>query len=64
MGQQVFDWSGLDPAEARRLRLAAVPIKRFATPTDVAHAILYLASDELSYVTGAEIVVDGGMTST
>ena len=64
MGQQVFDWSGLDPAEARRQRMAIVPLKRFATPTDVAHAILYLASDEASYVTGAEIVVDGGMTST
>jgi 3(or 17)beta-hydroxysteroid dehydrogenase len=62
MGRQVFDWSGMDPGEAQRQRLAMLPLKRFATPADVAHAILYLASDESSYVTGAEILVDGGMT--
>jgi NAD(P)-dependent dehydrogenase (short-subunit alcohol dehydrogenase family) len=58
MGRQVFDWSGIDPDEARRQRLATLPLKRFATPADVAHAILYLASDEASYVTGAALVVD------
>jgi NAD(P)-dependent dehydrogenase (short-subunit alcohol dehydrogenase family) len=46
----------------RRQRLDMLLIKRFAEPADVGHAILYLASEEASYVTGAELVVDGGMT--
>ncbi|NET86548.1 MAG: SDR family oxidoreductase [Kamptonema sp. SIO1D9] len=37
-----------------------IPLKRFAQPEEVAAAILYLASDESSYVTGTEIVIDGG----
>jgi 3(or 17)beta-hydroxysteroid dehydrogenase len=36
---------------------------RFAEPEEIAHAILYLASDEASYVTGAEMVVDNGYTA-
>ena len=36
------------------------PLKRFANPEDVANAIVYLLSDGSSYVTGSEIVVDGG----
>lgn len=36
------------------------PLKRFGQPTDIAHAIIYLLSDASSWVTGTEIVVDGG----
>jgi 3-oxoacyl-[acyl-carrier protein] reductase len=39
---------------------AAVPSGRLGTPEDVAHAILFLASDEAEYITGQSIVVDGG----
>jgi len=39
------------------------PLARFATPREVAAAILMCASDEASYVTGAEILVDGGYTA-
>ncbi len=38
-----------------------IPLKRFGTPEEVAYAVLYLASDESSYTTGSEIIVDGGV---
>lgn len=40
---------------------AQIPLRRFAGPSEVSAAILFLASDEASYVSGAEIVVDGGL---
>jgi 3-oxoacyl-[acyl-carrier protein] reductase len=40
----------------------AVPLGRLGTPRDVANAVLFLASDEASYITGTTIVVDGGQT--
>jgi NAD(P)-dependent dehydrogenase (short-subunit alcohol dehydrogenase family) len=54
---------GLDEAQQEE-RLAAfgqrVPMKRCGTTSDIAAAILFLACDESSYVTGQEVVVDGG----
>jgi|SRR5918992_719110 NAD(P)-dependent dehydrogenase (short-subunit alcohol dehydrogenase family) len=44
-------------------RLARTPLGRLGTPEDVAYGILYLASDESSFVTGSELVIDGGMTA-
>jgi 3-oxoacyl-[acyl-carrier protein] reductase len=37
-----------------------VPLGRLGRPRDVAHAVLFLASDEAAYITGTTIVVDGG----
>lgn len=45
-------------------RNARVPIGRMGDGWDVAHAVLFLASDEAHYVTATEIVVDGGITAT
>jgi 3-oxoacyl-[acyl-carrier protein] reductase len=38
----------------------SVPLGRLGTPRDVAHAVLFLASDEAAYITGTTIIVDGG----
>jgi NAD(P)-dependent dehydrogenase (short-subunit alcohol dehydrogenase family) len=40
--------------------LARIPIGRTGQPEDVAYGVLYLASDESSFVTGSELVIDGG----
>jgi cyclopentanol dehydrogenase len=44
-------------------RLRRLPMGRPGTPEDVAYGVLYLASDESSYVTGSELVIDGGTTA-
>ncbi len=54
-------WGGVDAAGITA-RAAAVPSKRFGTPEEVAGAVAYLLSDEASYIIGAELYVDGGVS--
>lgn len=52
-----------DVEEAQRLWAAKHPMGRIATPEEVAKAILFLASEEASFITGAALPVDGGITA-
>ena len=52
-----------DADEVRARTMAQIPQGRFATPEDIAAAILFLASDESAHVTGALLAVDGGYTA-
>jgi len=52
-----------DPAKARKAFERAAPLGRMGQVDDVAHLVVYLASDESRFVTGAEIAVDGGLTA-
>src|SRR2546422_289669 len=51
-----------DPA-TYQLMLSRIPLGRYGEPDEVAYAVLYLASDESAFVTGSELVIDGGWTA-
>ena len=53
----------LSTEEKRQRRLVHVPMGRFGEPREIAQAALFLASDESSYITGADFRVDGGITA-
>jgi 3(or 17)beta-hydroxysteroid dehydrogenase len=52
-----------DPARAREKLAASVPLGRFGTPAEVAELAIYLLSEDSAFVTGAEFVLDGGLTA-
>jgi len=61
----LYDKLGLDAAGKQRLtddRIAAIPLHRFGAPDEIARAVVFLASADASFATGAELVLDGGMT--
>lgn len=49
------------PEEVRAKALEAIPLKRFATTQDIAKAVLFLASEDASYITGHILAVNGGL---
>jgi 3-oxoacyl-[acyl-carrier protein] reductase len=55
------DMTAALPEDARKVLLEEIALGRLGSPGDVADAVLYLASDLASYVTGQVLVVDGGM---
>ncbi|KAK5131699.1 hypothetical protein LTR08_000753 [Meristemomyces frigidus] len=57
-------YAGGDEEGFRKTRDQQVPVGKMGSAWDVAHAALYLCSDEASYVTGQEIVVDGGLVDS
>jgi NAD(P)-dependent dehydrogenase (short-subunit alcohol dehydrogenase family) len=53
----------LDTEQKRQRRLVHIPVGRFGEAKEIAQAALFLASDESSFVTGTEFLVDGGLTA-
>lgn len=62
MGNAAMSGVGANPEEGRERYRALVPLGELGEPDDIAYAVLYLASDEAKFVTGAEFVIDGGMS--
>jgi len=68
MGEQTFsararNLGSNDVDAARQVALSTHPIGRLGTPTDIAKGIVFLASDDAAFMTGAGLVVDGGLTA-
>ncbi|MHC1781771.1 MAG: SDR family NAD(P)-dependent oxidoreductase [Anaerolineaceae bacterium] len=60
---QIYLDGQADPKAAAERQMAAHPIGRFATPFEIAESIMFLLSDRSSYVTGANLMVDGGYSA-
>jgi NAD(P)-dependent dehydrogenase (short-subunit alcohol dehydrogenase family) len=60
--QSIFD-SYSDPAEQQRQVEKRQVMKRIGRPEDIGYAVAFLASDEASFITGAQLFVDGGLTA-
>ena len=63
IGTQMLDQVFPDQ-EMKENRMSEIPIGRMGTVDDVAYGVLFLASDESSYMTGSELVIDGGFTAS
>ena len=63
MGQNSMHMGGANPEENYNNRVALTPMGEVGSPIDIANGILFLASDEARHMTGAELVIDGGLTA-
>lgn len=63
MVQHHLESTGVDPAEARARIIALHPLGHLGDPDDIAWGVVYLASEESKFVTGSELVIDGGYTA-
>ena len=52
------------PENIEQKLIKQIPIRRLAEPIDIANAAVFLASDESSFITGTELIVDGGLSAT
>ncbi|MBT3942907.1 MAG: SDR family oxidoreductase, partial [Chloroflexi bacterium] len=50
-------------ADASQTRIDRTPLKRWGEPEEIAAGILFLCSDDASFITGTELVIDGGVTA-
>ncbi|MBR4965611.1 MAG: SDR family oxidoreductase, partial [Lachnospiraceae bacterium] len=55
------DMTDAIPEAMHEAMLNQIPLKRIGTPEDIANGVLFLASDEASYITGQVITIDGGL---
>jgi NAD(P)-dependent dehydrogenase (short-subunit alcohol dehydrogenase family) len=53
----------LSQPDIREQRIAATPLGRIGNVDDIAYGVLFLASEEASFMTGSELVIDGGWTA-
>jgi len=56
--------AGISVDEARARAVAKIPLGRMASPEDIAHAALFLASDQAAYITGVTLTMDGAVTAS
>ncbi len=63
MSRDIIGAQGGDPESMRKVYERRIPLGRLGKPEDVAYGVLYLASDESSFVTGTSLFIDGGYTS-
>ena len=64
VASQIAVLQGSTPDEVAQATATSTPLRRFITPEEIANCICFIASPRASAVTGAELVVDGGLTPT
>lgn len=63
MVQDLLESSGADVAAGKQALAQSIPVGRLGEPDEIAYGVLYLASDESKFMTGSELVIDGGSTA-